>query len=216
MVKYRGLMPLLHHKRRNRKTPTKFVQTESIQWRVDPALAVKQIEMPQNKLSVPQQWLAAFSLPSQDKPSLLVTATSRSGMTHSHSVACHKPFLALNLIILHKANPKTRGQISHQICSKLFSFNSKTSQGRCKPCWFLKGCWELTRTLKLPTLSFSWKWEQEPTKKTSRAELFIEKEHFFSTLSSPTQYQWTSNDSAGMNQVSEGKSQDLKSEVCLR
>lgn len=85
----------------------------------------------------------------------MVTATSHSGMTHSHLVACDKPFLALNLIILHKANPETRRQISHQICSKLFSFYSKTSQRRCKSCWFLKGCWELTRTLKLPTLS-SW------------------------------------------------------------
>lgn len=35
-------------------------------------------------------------------------------------------FLALNLIILHKANPETRRSVSHQICSKLFSFYSKT------------------------------------------------------------------------------------------
>lgn len=40
-------------------------------------------------------------------------------------------FLALNLIILHKANPGTRRSANHQIASKLFSFYSKTGQGRC-------------------------------------------------------------------------------------
>lgn len=102
-----------------------------------------------------------------------------------------------------------RRSVCHQICSKPFSFIARQIKGDTNQAVLIpKGVLRINQALKLLTLG-SWGPQLElgtgTHQENTRAEVFTEKGHFFSTLPSPTQYQWTCSDSAGRNQVSEGK-----------
>lgn len=197
MVKYRGLMFLFHHKfwQSLRKLKSGFC-TDHKTDKSAPKAAQCPTAMTGSFLpALPRQAIPAAHgdncLTQWDDP-------------QPFGSLCQS-FLALNLTILHKANPETSRSVIKSVANYFLFVARQVKEDANQAVLIPKGVLRINQNPEAShTGDFSWNWEQEPTKKTSRTELLIEKGHFFSTLPSPTLY-LSCNDSAGRNQVSEGK-----------